>query len=114
MAAQQELEIEQYATYKVTFWYKDQGTGQAIDLTGHTAKLELRREYSDSTPALSLSTGNGLTIEPALGKINLEISATQTSAIAQGRYFYDLVITKSSQKTRIIEGIANVSPGVTR
>jgi len=43
------------------------------------------------------------------------LTDTQTSAIEAGRYVYDLVITDGSgSKSRVVEGQATVTPGVTR
>jgi hypothetical protein len=43
------------------------------------------------------------------------MSSTTTAGIEQGRYLYDVVITSSAgTKTRVIEGLVTINPGVTK
>jgi hypothetical protein len=52
---------------------------------------------------------------PRTGQITISLTDTQTAALEDGRYVYDLVITDSSgSKTRVVEGIATVNPSVSR
>ena len=48
------------------------------------------------------------------GIIKISLTDTVTTALKARRYVYDLVLTSASGvKTRFIEGIATVTPGVT-
>ena len=42
------------------------------------------------------------------------MTAANTALLSPGRYMYDLVITTGTTKTRVVEGIINVLPGVTQ
>jgi hypothetical protein len=65
--------------------------------------------YSSSANTLTATiTGN------ANGEITLSMTAANTALLTPGRYMYDLVITTGSTKTRVVEGIINVLPGVTQ
>jgi hypothetical protein len=45
----------------------------------------------------------------------LTVTDTVTTALSPGRYVYDLIVTSSGGlKTRVVEGQAIVTPGVTR
>ena len=45
----------------------------------------------------------------------MSLTDTQTKALDSGRYVYDLNITSSGGKTtRVVEGQAIITPGVTR
>jgi len=45
----------------------------------------------------------------------LSMTSANTGALTPGRYLYDLLITsEGGTKTRVIEGIVNVLPGVTQ
>ena len=45
----------------------------------------------------------------------MTLTDTITTALEAGRYVYDLMVTDGSgQKSRIVEGQATVTPGVTR
>jgi hypothetical protein len=50
------------------------------------------------------------------GTITLTLPASVTANIAPGRYVYDTIIRESANNTttRILEGIFEVSPAVTR
>ena len=49
------------------------------------------------------------------GQVTLTLTDTVTTALSPGRYVYDLVVTDgSSISTRVVEGQAIVTPGVTR
>jgi hypothetical protein len=49
-----------------------------------------------------------------LGKITISLTSSQTVDLKPGRYVYDVVITRDSVKTRVIEGMVLVREGVTR
>lgn len=108
--------IDQGADWKVNLVYKD-STGAPIDLTGYTAKLQLRTTYDAASASLTLSTGSGITITPSTGNIAIHATATQTGAdgsLVAGEYVYDLEITLAGEVTRVIQGRAIVRPQVTR
>jgi hypothetical protein len=115
MASPYNIAIDQGATYTLAITYKD-SAGAAINLTNYTAAMQLRLSYDASTPVLSLSSpSNGIVITGASGLISITITDTQTAALAANTFFYDLEITSpTSVKTRLIQGVATVSPEVTR
>ena len=109
MAAYSELNLEQYSTFNTTITVED-ADGDAVNLYGYTAASQMRKSYY-STSANTLTatiTGN------ANGEITLSMTAANTALLSPGRYMYDLVITTGSTKTRVVEGIVNVLPGVTQ
>jgi hypothetical protein len=67
---------------------------------------------------LELTTENGgITIDDAAGKVSLEISAAQTSALTMTSGVYDLEIVSDDATpvvTRLLAGKVTVSPEVTR
>ena len=54
--------------------------------------------------------------DASAGQVTLSLNDTQTTGLESGRYVYDLNITKtsSSETTRVVEGQAILTPGVTR
>ena len=85
--------------------------GQALDLTGYTVASQMRKSYQSSTAYnFTASIYNAAT-----GKVRLQLSDTQSSAIPVGRWLYDVEITSpSGTKTRVVEGIVTVSPQITQ
>ena len=64
---------------------------------------------TSNTIITSTVTGN------ANGEITLSMTAANTANLNPGRQVFDLLITSpSSVKTRVIEGIVVISPGVTQ
>jgi hypothetical protein len=64
---------------------------------------------TSSTIITSTVTGN------ANGEITLSMTAANTANLSPGRQVFDLLITSpASVKTRVIEGIVVISPGVTQ
>jgi hypothetical protein len=110
VAAFTELLIEQGASFSTTVNVEDTA-GAAINLTSYTAASQMRKSYYSSTYSVisSVITGN------ANGEITLTMTSANTANLAPGRYVFDLVITAPTTiKTRVVEGIIVVSPGVTQ
>ena len=85
--------------------------GNALDLTGFTLAAQIRKTYGSSNVSATFTTAhNG-----ANGQVTMTLPDATTTALDAGRYVYDLVITSSGgDKTRVVEGQATVTPGVTR
>lgn len=86
-----------------------------LDITGYTAQMQLRSTPATVNPVLTLTTENGgIIITGATGNIQLYATATQTGAINEGPYDYDLEIYQGSSVTRVIQGQITVSAQVTQ
>jgi hypothetical protein len=110
------LEIQQGATLALVATWRD-SAGTAINLGGYTARLNVRETYSSSTAVLTLTTENGgITLGGAAGTITLAATASATAALtAPFSGVYDLeLVSGGAVVTRLLEGVATVSPEVTR
>lgn len=112
------LLIEQGATFKHALLVK-QGTGVAappMDLTGYTARMQIRAEIDAATPLIELTTENArITITPLEGKVELLISAADTAALTFETATYDLeLISAAGEVTRLVQGNVKLSREVTR
>lgn len=114
-AATYDFEIEQGATLLKPIVWKD-SNGTPVNLTGYTAKMQVRRNAADPTVLLELSNTNGrLSITPGTGTVTLIFSAATTAAITWTRGKYDLELTSADGTvTRLIEGEITVSKEITR
>jgi hypothetical protein len=85
--------------------------GQPLNLTGYTVASSMRKSYT-STIVYNFTA----TVHNAeTGKVRLQLSNTQTSAIPAGRWLYDVEITSpTGNRTRVVEGIVTVTPEITR
>ena len=109
VAAIANLTMDQGATFStvITVYQND----SILDLSGYSAAAQIRKSYSSSS---STSFTTAIDSDTTTGKITLSLTSTQTAALEEGRYVYDLEIlqTSSSTITRVIEGIINVRPQV--
>mgnify|MGYP000630287918 CR=1 FL=1 len=86
-----------------------------VNLTGYTARMQVREKYTSTSANITLTTENGgITLGGALGSISLLIGASATSAIVAKDYVYDLELISNQIVYRIIEGKFIVTPEVTR
>jgi hypothetical protein len=109
-AGYQNLYLEQGSTFSTTITLDDVYLN-AYNLVGYTASSQMRRSYYSANVSATFST----VINTSTGQITLNLNAPTTANLAPGRYVYDTIITSASQQViRILEGIIDVSPGVTR
>lgn len=116
------LSIEQGTTVNLDLIYTD-ATGSCINLTGYSARMQIRPDYADNTSVKYIALtdtlqpdGTGLTLgAPApSGSINIFISAPSSSALDFDTALYDLEIEANGVVTRLIEGSVRLSKEVTR
>ena len=114
-AAKLKLKIEQGATFRQSFDWS--ANGAPVNLTGYTARMQMRNPIESPAIIHELTTENGgITFSDALaGKIELFISATDTSAFNFDSCVYDLeMIAPNTDVIRLIEGEITLSKEVTR
>lgn len=114
-AATDNLIIDKGATFKKTYVYQD-SSRNPIDLTGYTAKMQIRPYIGSSTVIVELSTANGrITITPSEGKIELELADEETVVISEHSGVYDLEIEDSSGNiTKLVRGTVSFIDEVTQ
>jgi hypothetical protein len=115
-AAQYDITIEQGATFKWSITWRDDG-GLLTNLTGYTARMQVRPSVHDpNPPLLDLTTQNGaITLGGAAGTIVVVASATQTAAITNKKGVYDLeLVDATGFVTRLLQGSVGFSHEVTR
>jgi len=126
-AAKKNLTIEQGATWRDSYTLLQPapvGTPIAdmlpIDLTGYSAKMQVRPDYASTTVLVELTTENdGITITPASGKIDLYISDADTAVLTftADPAVYDLELVPPApggDVIRLLRGTVTLSPEVTK
>lgn len=100
------LYIEQGSTYNTTIIIDGIGA-----LTGNSVS-QIRKTYNSSNTTATFQT----TVSTLNNTITLQLSSNVTSNIVPGRYVYDAIVRNSANNTsiRVLEGIVDVSPSVTR
>ena len=113
MAAYVELYIDQGSTFSNIINITDDITNLPINITGYVVTCQIRKSYysSNTTAEFAVSIPT-----PTDGTIILTLDSNATSNIAPGRYVYDVLLKdpEAETVTRVLEGIVNVNPQVTR
>ena len=103
----------QGATYDTQFTYKINKF--PVNLTGYTARMQVRETHTSPTTLVSLTNGSGITLGGVAGTIDILISSQQTEGFNPVPHVYDLeLIAPNGSVTRILEGTFNITPEVTR
>jgi hypothetical protein len=119
-AGQYNFTLEQGATLKKQFTYKD-SAGNPVDLNTYSARMQIRASIGSNTPIADLDTGikGGLRILAATGSsvsgtIELHIHADSSSLYTFDQAVYDLEIQSGDTVTRLLQGRIKLSKEVTR
>ena len=110
-----DIEIEQGATFELHIIYKTGAPATPVNLTGWTARMQVRLNYKAIDPALiSLTTENGAITVGSAGQIDIIGLASLTDLMPAKVCVYDLEIANGATVRRIVQGSATVTPQVTR
>ena len=114
MAGQKNWEVDQNTTFRFVLEYKD-SSGAAVNLTGASAKMQVRDTKGGSKLAFTLtSPSGGIVIDAPNGKITVTMTPTQTNKLYYPKSSYDLMITNAAGvKTKLVEGFLTLSRSVT-
>lgn len=122
MADVLELDIDQGAYWSREIEWQDE-IGDPIDVTGYTARMQIRRKVTSDDVLLEVNdAGMGdtkIVVGGLDGLFTISISADDTAALpatpSDHRWFYDLEVTPVNDRTvRLLQGRVIVSPEVTR
>ena len=103
------IDVDQGADFNITINLKDNLNNQ-FNLTGYTVASQMRKNYTSSVATTFVATHDNTG-----GHITLSLTNTVTALLQPGQYLYDVEITDGTgKKKRVIEGIATVTPGITR
>jgi len=102
--------IEQGTTFSRVLTLQENGS--AMNLTGYSVASQMRSTHDSSTV---VATFTGSVTNASSGQITLSLTNSQTSAIEEAIYVYDVEITSGAGAvTRILQGTVTVTPEVTR
>ena len=114
MAGQKNFEVDQNATFSFVVEYKDDN-GNAIDLTGASAKMQVRDVKGGTKLAVTLtSPSGGIVINGPLGKVTVTLTPTQTNKLFYPKSVYDIMVVDSNvNKIKLLEGFLTLNRSVT-
>ena len=109
MASKTNITIDQGTTFSYPFTLLDTN-GDVRDLTVYTANAQLRKAYTSTT-----ATSFTCTTSNTSPNLVISLTANQSANVVAGRYVYDVQLRSNTDIiTRYVEGIATVTPRVTR
>ncbi len=124
-----QVALKQGADWTYTWQYQTGSPPAPVDLTGASARMMLRQQYSDAVAALSLTTTasangqialqNGLSTVAAAsagvtGYVTVTITKAAASALACVTYDFDLFIDwPNGTSTPLLTGEVTVAPAFT-
>jgi len=109
------LKIDQGATFDQLVTWKTGTPPAAVNLTGCTARMQVRGKLADTVVLLNLATPTGIVLGGAAGTVTIKLTAAQTAAITWLAAVYDLeIVFADGTVRRLLAGSVVVSPEVTR
>lgn len=113
------VEVNEGTDTSFRLFYINSSTGFPFDLTGYSAQMQVRCEYSgvDNPDAVLRFTSNpneGIVIGGTAGTIDVYISYEDTSNQTWTRGNYDLfLISPTGARTRFVKGFFTIIPSST-
>lgn len=107
------IKIDQGGTWSLSLTYKI--NNYPVNLTGFTASMMVRKNYTDASPILTLTTENGgIALGGTAGTIILTASASATALMPAGTGVYDLELYTGSEVRKLLRGDVTIIAEVTR
>lgn len=106
-----DIVIDQGADFALQMVVRENGSLR--DLTGYSARAQLRERYGDAAPTASFVC---TVPNPAGGEVLMSMPNATTSGLTPGTYYYDLELYTSAdaEVVRLLRGKARVTPEVTK
>lgn len=110
----QNLTINQGSRFRYSLYVKENGA--VLNLTGYTARMQIRKTQDSDTVLASYTTADGnLVINAPQGVVQIRVPSSETEAYTWEAGVYDLeIVDGSNDATRVMQGWVKVSPQVTR
>jgi len=115
MAVQKNWEVDHNTTFTFQIQYTQDDEVTPIDLTGASAKMQVRDTKGGSKLAFTLtSPTGGITIDGPNGLLTIKATPTQTSKLFYPKSSYDvMIIDSNSNRIKLLEGFLTLSRSVT-
>lgn len=106
------------ATQGTTFYFKFTilTAGSPWNLTGYTARMQVRPTVEATKVLLNLNTENGtMSINASLGEVSISVPATTMAGVISGKHVYDIeLVSGGGEVTKPLKGKFTVEAEVTR
>lgn len=114
MAVQKNWEVDQNTTFSFEVQYTESDEVTPINLTGATAKMQVRDTKGGTKLAFTLTSPTGISVNGSTGTLTVTMTPTQTNKLFYPKSAYDImVIDSNGKKTKLLEGFLTLSRSVT-
>ena len=97
------------ADFQQTF-FLESAANTPLNLTGYTGYAKLKK----SPASLNISAAFVVSFPNRTGgSVNISLGSSITSSLRPGRYCYDVLLDSGTTKSRVVEGSALVTAGIT-
>lgn len=104
-----------YATYTGSGILLDSSLATAVDLTGYSARLQIRHNHNSDIVLHEATTQNAqISILAPSGSVTINIPASVTDTFDFDEGYYDLEIYNGTLVNRLLEGSVVVSKQITK
>lgn len=110
------IELDPAANTFIQYDWTDPSTNLPIDLTGYTAKMQVREKSYNEIILLDFTSGNGkIVLGGTAGTIKILFAPSDTNTALWFKGVYDLYITKTADGTvtRVAHGFVTILNQVT-
>jgi hypothetical protein len=97
------------ADFQQTF-YLESVSNTPLNLNGYTGYAQLKKSQASLNCAASFVVSFP---NPSQGMVKISLGSSITSSLKPGRYCYDILLEGGSIRTRVVEGSALVTAGIT-
>jgi len=99
--------------FSQSFFLESDESDSAFNLTNYSVYSMLKKSPLSLSTAANFNTS--IISPPTQGQVVISLASTITATLKPGRYSYDVLLKNDSSgiKTRVIEGSALVTPGIT-
>lgn len=104
------ITIEQGTDFETSYNIFDPNSQAAVDVSSYSVISRMKHSYYADT-FINL---NATFVSQVFGIVRIKLTALESKNIKPGRYVYDIIlVSPGGIKKRVVEGVAEVIPGVT-
>jgi hypothetical protein len=114
MSDQYNITAEQGSDLSFVLTYRT-AAAALVNLTGYTAKMQVRKNASASAAYISLTETSGITLGGAAGTVTLLIDSATLQGVQPGSYVYDLILNSNTGlEQKLITGTFDIAGAISR
>ena len=109
------FKIVQGDTFNISVQYID-SNNNPIDLTGYSAKMDVRNSPGGKILCASINSSNGISIDNSTGTLDITFNPSQTKkfTIPSAAYHLKIINNSNNDQSTILKGYFSVTPVIVK